>query len=50
MYNRIALIRRRSINVPRNALLAICKSFVRPHIDYGDILYDKPNNEIFRTN
>ena len=41
----IGLIRRLSVNLPRNALLAIHKSFIRPHIDYGDILYDKPNNE-----
>ena len=33
-------------------MLAISKSFIKPHLDYGDILYDKPNNEnmkIFRT-
>ena len=23
------------------------KSFVRPHIDYGDIIYDQPNNDSF---
>ena len=44
----IDLIRRLSINHPRNALLTIYKSFVRPHLDYGDILYDKPNNENFQ--
>ena len=44
----IGLIRRLSINLPRNALLIIYKSFVRPHLDYGDILYDKPNNENFQ--
>ena len=43
----IGLIRRLSVNLPRNALLTIYKSFIRPHLDYGDILYDKPNNEIF---
>ena len=41
----IGLIRRLSVNLPRNALLAIYKFFIRPHLDYGDILYDKPNNE-----
>ena len=25
----------------------IYKSFVRPHLDYGDIIYDQPNNESF---
>ena len=38
-----------SINLPRNALLIICKSFIRPHLDYGNILYDNPNNENFQS-
>ena len=33
--------------LPRNTLLAIYKPFVRPHLDYGDIVYDHPNNQIF---
>ena len=41
----IGLIRRLSVTVPRNALLTIYKSFIRPHLGYGDILYDKPENE-----
>ena len=45
----IGLLRRLSVNLPRNALLTIYKSFIRPHLDYGDILYDKPNNEIFQN-
>ena len=45
----IDLIRRLSIRLPRNALLIIYKSFVRPHFDYGDILYIKPNNENFQN-
>ena len=45
----IGLIRRLSISLTRNALLTIYKSFVRPHLDYGDILYDKPNNENFQN-
>ena len=31
--------------LPRNTLLTIYKSFLRPHLDYGDILYHQPNNE-----
>ena len=46
----ISLIRRLSMNLPRNALFTICKSFVRPHLDYVDILYDKPTMNVFRTN
>ena len=45
----IDLIRRLSVNLPQNALLTIYKSFIRPHLDYGDILYDKPNNENFQN-
>ena len=45
----IGLIRRLSNNLPRNALLTIYKSFVRPHLDYGDIFDDKPNNENFQN-
>ena len=44
----IGLMQRLSINLLRNALLTIYKSFVRPHLDYGDILYDNPNNENFQ--
>ena len=25
------------------------KLLLRPHLDYGDILYDKPNNENFQN-
>ena len=42
-------IRRLSVNLPRNALFAIYKSFIRPHLGFGDILYDKPNSESFQN-
>ena len=45
----IGVIRRLSVNLPRNALLAIYKSFIRPHLDYGDILYGKPSNGTFQN-
>ena len=32
---------------PRNALLTIYKSFIRPHLDYDDVVYDQPKNESF---
>ena len=48
-YNKlIGLLRRLSVNLPQNALLTIYKSFIRPHLDYGHILYDKLNNENFQ--
>ena len=36
--------------LPRNALLTIYKSFVQQHLDYGDIVYDQPNNQFFEQN
>ena len=33
--------------LPRYSLITIYKSFVRPHLDYGDMIYDQPNNESF---
>ena len=38
-----------TVNFPRNALLTTYKSFIRPHLDYCNILYDKPNNENFQN-
>ena len=48
-YNKLSLIRRLSVNVPRKALLTIYKSFIRPNLDYGDTLYDKPENQNFHN-
>ena len=31
--------------LPRQALLTIYKSFIRPQLDYGDVIYDQPNSE-----
>ena len=36
----IGFIRTISINIPRKALLTTYQSLVRPHFDYGDILYN----------
>ena len=36
-----------SLTLPRAGLLIIYKAFVRPHLDYADIIYDKPDNESF---
>ena len=43
--NMIELIRRLSVNLPRNALLTVYKSFIRSHLDHGEILYDKTSND-----
>ena len=29
------------ITLPRLSLLTIYKSFIRPHLDYGDVIYDQ---------
>ena len=31
--------------VPRSAFITVYCSFVRPHLDYGDVIYDQPANE-----
>ena len=33
--------------LPRSSLLTIRKSFVRPHLDYGDAIYGQPSIESF---
>ena len=43
----IGLINRLRRYVPRNSLLTLYKSFIRPHLDYGDIIYDYPGNATF---
>ena len=41
----VGLINKLRSLLPRSSLLTIYKSFVRPHLDYGDIIYDQPNNQ-----
>ena len=41
----IEVIKRLSVNLPRDELLRIYRSFIRPHLDYGDVIYGNPNNE-----
>ena len=31
-------------------LITIYKSFIRPHLDYGDIVYDRAFNELLNKN
>ena len=42
----IHLIWRLSVNVPRNGLIAIDKSFIRLHLDYGSICYETFQNKL----
>ena len=39
----INLLRKLNLSLRRSAHLIIYKSFIRPHLDYGDIVYDQPN-------
>ena len=50
-YKGIAVLRKLHNIIPRNYLLTIYKSFIRPHLDYGDIIYHQPNNRsLFQPN
>ena len=43
----LGILRKLNCLLPRKSLLIIYKAFIRPHLDYGDIIYDQPNNESF---
>ena len=45
----IGLIRKLKPVIPRAALLTIYKSFLRPHLDYGGVIYDRAFNESFQN-
>ena len=40
----ISVIKKLNVTLPHSSLLTIYKSFIRPHLDYGDVIYDQPNN------
>ena len=41
----IAVIKKLRYSLPRKSLITIYKAFLRPLFDYGDIIYDQPQNE-----
>ena len=43
----IGLIRKLQNLLPRTAQITLYKAFVRPHLDYGDIIYDQAHNAPF---
>ena len=43
----IGLFRKLQNILPRSVPLTIYKSFIRPHLDYGDIIYDQAYNASF---
>ena len=40
----INMLRKLRYYIPRHSMVTIYKSFIRPHIDYADVIYDQPNN------
>ena len=46
----IGLLRKLQDTLPRTSLITIFKSFIRPHLDYGDIIYDRAYNTSFHQN
>ena len=43
----IGLLRKLQNTLPRPSLLTIYKSFIRPHLDYSDVIYDQAYNVSF---
>ena len=43
----ISVIKKLRHGLPRKFLMTIYKPFLRPLIDYGDIIYGQPQNEFF---
>ena len=43
----IGLLRKLQNISQRESLITICKSFIRPHVDYGDVIYDEAYNFLF---
>ena len=46
----IGLLCKLQDTLPRTSLITIFKSFIRPHLDYGDIIYDRAYNTSFHQN
>ena len=43
----VGLLRKLQRFLPRSSLLTIYKSFIRPHLDHGNVIYDQPSNANF---
>ena len=46
----ISFLRKFQLTLPRKSILTIYKSFIRPHLDYSDVIYDRAYNESFHQN
>lgn len=48
--NKEILIRRKlTLFLPRSSLLTLFKSFVRPQLNYGDLVYDQADTSLFTS-
>ena len=46
----IGLLHKLHTTLPRTSLITVFKSFIRPFLDYGDIIYDRAYNTSFHQN
>ena len=46
----IGLLRKLQLILPRRSLVTIYKSLIRPHLDYGGIIFDQAFNKSFHDN
>ena len=46
----IGLLRKLQAFLPRQSLVTVYKAFIRPNLDYGDIIYDQTYNDSFHQN
>ena len=44
------LVRKLQNPLPKTSLITFFKSFIRPHIDHGDMIYDRAYNTSFHQN
>ena len=40
----IGMLKKLSNYLPCHSLVTLYKAFMQPHLDYADIIYDRPNN------
>ena len=43
----MGLLRKLQASLPRQSLVTVYKAFIRPHLDYEDIIDDQTYNESF---
>ena len=44
---RIDLLQKLQATLPQTSLLTVYMSFIKPHLNYGDVVYDQPSNDAF---